>query len=501
MKNTFKKSVCCLLAAVSLILTVLPAFAEETGTTAEETATIAEETATVTEETGTTAEETETDTDTTTAKETTTEALTEHIFADADENGEVNVTDARMILRFAVKLDKYDEKKIEYYDLDNNNSVDVMDARIALRIAVKLPADYVEPETEEETEEETTTVPVTTTEPTTKKPEPTTKKPEPTTKKTEPTTQPTPVKKNPTKAEYAKWMGNSVWTGHIDYTMKSLCNTIGTRYVGSNNCFTAKNWIKKQLLNYGYDSVTEQYVSVTTKGYTSYNLIVKIPTAKKNPKIITFSAHYDCSSQSVGAVDNASGVAALLELARVAKGKYMDFGVELRFAFFTGEENGYYGAYKYRSSLSQDEKNRHIVFFNIDMAAPSTADSESYLCVSTEPVTQNYPWRKAYNNAGSNAVREAHDIMGSCGEKAFYSPIAAGMHDIVPFRKEGLPAITLSWRRVSSSGKGNDYSLTSPSVIHTYKDNLNYVNYDALYKTVRLAAASMGVLTYGYVYS
>ncbi len=478
MKNTTKKIMCLLLAAVSLISTVLPAFAEETGTTAEETAT--------------TVEETEAE------NQTTTESITEHIFADADESGEVNVMDARMILRFAVKLDKYDKKKIGYYDLDDSKSVDVADARIALRIAVKLPADYVEPETEEETEEETTAAP--TTEPTTKKPEPTTKKPEPTTKKPEPTTQPTPVKKNPTKAEYAKWMGNSVWTGHIDYTMKILCNTVGTRYVGSNNCFTAKNWIKKQLLSYGYNNVTEQYVSVTTKGYTSYNLIVKIPTAKKNPKIITFSAHYDCSYLSVGAVDNASGVAALLELARIAKGKNMDFGVELRFAFFTGEENGYYGAYKYRSSLSQDEKNRHIVFFNIDMAAPSTADKESYLCVSTEPVTENYPWRKAYNNAGSNAVKEAHDIMGSCGEKAFYSPIAAGMHDIVPFRKEGLPALTLSWRRISSAGRGNDYSLTSPSVIHTSNDNLNYVNYDALYKTVRLAAASMGTLTYGYVY-
>ncbi len=205
----------------------------------------------------------------------------------------------------------------------------------------------------------------------------------------------------------------------------------------------------------------------------------------------------------MGAVDNASGVSALLEFARVLKNENTDFGCEIRIAFFAGEEDGYYGAYRYRSSMSDSERSRHKIFFNIDMAGHSTDSNKNYLCVSTEPVLKTYSKTKktAYDNLGSNAVRTAHDIIGSCGEDGFYSPVAAGQHDIVPFRKAGLPSLTLSWREISSSrGAGNDRNLATPAVIHTSADNLSNFDSESLYKTSRLIAASFAVMTYGYIY-
>ena len=107
----------------------------------------------------------------------------------------------------------------------------------------------------------------------------------------------------------------------------------------------------------------------------------------------------------------------------------------------------------------------------------------------------------AYDNIGSNAVRTAHDIVGSCGEDGFYSPVAVGQHDIVPFRKAGLPSLTLSWREINSSrGSQNDHNLATPAVIHTSADNLSNFDNDSLYKTSRLTAASFAVMTYGYIY-
>jgi len=56
---------------------------------------------------------------------------------DVDDDGSVTVSDARLVLRNAIKLEEFDETKLVRGDLDGNG-VSVSDARMVLRIAIKL---------------------------------------------------------------------------------------------------------------------------------------------------------------------------------------------------------------------------------------------------------------------------------------------------------------------------------------------------------------------------
>ena len=397
--------------------------------------------------------------ETTDENENTTETPTPLPKGDADGNGEVTVSDARILLRCAIGLESIPEEKLVLWDFNENGVIDVADARAVLRIAIGLPPFG---------ESNTTTI-----------------NPE-----------------EPTQRKYAELLADKIVEENLDASMKMLCNDIGRRYVGSSGEPKARSAICNILKNYGFEPYF-QNVSVGNKKMPSKNIIVKITTAAANPDIYLFSAHYDCSNASVGAVDNASGVSALLELARVLKNMNCDFGCEIRFALFAGEENGYYGAYKYRSLMTESEKSRHRIFFNVDMAGHSTDENKNYLCVSTEPVTVYYSKTKkeAYDNIGSNAVRSALEILGSCGEDGFFAPVSAGQHDIVPFRKADLPSLTLSWREISTArGAGNDHNLASPAVIHTRADNLSNFDSKSLYYTTRLIASSFAIMTYNHTY-
>ncbi|HVF72221.1 MAG TPA: M28 family peptidase [Chthoniobacterales bacterium] len=73
-------------------------------------------------------------------------------------------------------------------------------------------------------------------------------------------------------------------------------------------------------------------------GRACHNLEVEIPGAR--PEIVLIGAHYDSVFGSPGANDNASGVAALLALARRFAGKTS--GQTLRFVAFANEEPPYF---------------------------------------------------------------------------------------------------------------------------------------------------------------
>jgi hypothetical protein len=67
--------------------------------------------------------------------------------------------------------------------------------------------------------------------------------------------------------------------------------------------------------------------------HTSHNVIARI---EAGPRKAVFGAHYDTAPFIQGAADNASGTAALLELARLLKGRTADWSVD--FVAFSAEE-------------------------------------------------------------------------------------------------------------------------------------------------------------------
>ncbi len=158
---------------------------------------------------------------------------------------------------------------------------------------------------------------------------------------------------------------------------------------------------------------------------TSYNVTAtKAPTEKKRntDDIIVIGAHHDSVEGAPGANDDASGTAMVIELARVLKSLPTD--TELRFVTFGAEELGLIGSHEYVDGLSQDEKDRIVGMFNLDMVGSRDAGD---LVLKTA-------------DGKANFVTELSQA-SSLRLNGVATPYAeGGRSDHVPFAEAGIPA-------------------------------------------------------------
>jgi len=117
---------------------------------------------------------------------------------------------------------------------------------------------------------------------------------------------------------------------HVSY----LAGTIGERNVTTYQALErTRQYIEDFLGREGYKVRSQEYVVQTRK---VKNLIVEVPGATWPNEIVVIGAHYDTVYDCPGADDNSSGVAALLELARLLKSSHP--ARTLRFVAFVNEE-------------------------------------------------------------------------------------------------------------------------------------------------------------------
>jgi Predicted aminopeptidases len=162
--------------------------------------------------------------------------------------------------------------------------------------------------------------------------------------------------------------------------------TLAIRPIGSKEEKAACADLKSELESYGYQTEVQEfpyivqsvklkntpfaegkfwYFNIGQPDGTSQNLIaVKKPAIPDAKDVIIVSAHYDTTVHTTGAIDNASGVTVLMEVAR--KTASFPSNVEVRFLLFGGEENYLYGSRYYVNSLSEDERRRIIAAINLD---------------------------------------------------------------------------------------------------------------------------------------
>ena len=103
-------------------------------------------------------------------------------------------------------------------------------------------------------------------------------------------------------------------------TVQYIANDIGQRsYLDIVKLNKTASYIETAFSSFGYEPVRQPY---TYRGNTYYNISVEakgVDSAKND--IIVIGAHYDTVRGTSGADDNASGLAGLLELARLIRGK------------------------------------------------------------------------------------------------------------------------------------------------------------------------------------
>ncbi len=101
----------------------------------------------------------------------------------------------------------------------------------------------------------------------------------------------------------------------------------------------------------------------------SVNLIAEIPG--KGPEWVSLTAHYDGHDLAESALDNATGAAAILQILRTLAPLVPDCERGLRVSFYTTEEWGLLGSYRYVNDLTEAERRAIAVNVNLDTIAGS----------------------------------------------------------------------------------------------------------------------------------
>lgn len=141
----------------------------------------------------------------------------------------------------------------------------------------------------------------------------------------------------------------------------------------------AAQYIRGQWQTQGYEVRTLEY---SVEGREVANLEIEL--AGRHPELVVIGAHYDTCMGNPGADDNASGVAALLELSRTLAGGQFDRTIRL--VAFVNEEPPYF---REDDAMGSRVYARALREAGHEVAAMLSLESIGYY--SDEPGSQHYP--------------------------------------------------------------------------------------------------------------
>jgi photosystem II stability/assembly factor-like uncharacterized protein len=193
---------------------------------------------------------------------------------------------------------------------------------------------------------------------------------------------------------------------------------------------------------------------------------------------VLLTAHYDSKSGSPydcapGADDNASGVAAVLECARVLRGERLERSVE--FVLFDGEELGLLGSRFYAAALEAGVIYDGVL--NLDMIGWSpNGEAMSAVIAKRAGATPD--------TILVNAIQTAIESAALPLETSFLLPGEPGSSDHIAFWDVGIPAVLLI---EGKAGERTPY-------YHTCSDAANTLNYAYLEVCAKTALGAIAIL-------
>lgn len=169
-----------------------------------------------------------------------------------------------------------------------------------------------------------------------------------------------------------------------------------THRVSNNDNNIAAEYIKEKLTGFGL-AITDQ---VYTPGATGGRNIIATQTGVTNPNnIYLISAHYD-SVTNYGADDNASGVAAIIELARILSAYCTDNTIV--YALWDQEETGLNGS-AYYAQQAQTNGDNILGAFNIDMMGYD-GNNDKHFDIDVRPIANSLAMKDDIISVLNNAT-------------------------------------------------------------------------------------------------
>ena len=202
-----------------------------------------------------------------------------------------------------------------------------------------------------------------------------------------------------------------------------------TRYATTANCDAAAESIYQFFQGLGLRASYAPFTFRTT--YSSRNVIGEKPGLRQPEEVVIICGHYDSTSNQAatlapGADDNASGVAAVMEAARLLS--RFDFDFTVKFIAFGAEEFGLYGSADY-ASRARSAGERIVGVVNLDMIGYVDAVPED-LDLIVNPLSEWLAERLKLA-AGSYAGLTSRKIVTA----------SANYSDHAPFWDRGYPAL------------------------------------------------------------
>lgn len=167
----------------------------------------------------------------------------------------------------------------------------------------------------------------------------------------------------------------------LERRVRHLAEEIGPRhYRRAGSLSAARDFIESELRGAGIDAVALPF---SVSDWTFHNVEVVLKGARPDAAALVVGAHYDTVPTTPGADDNASAVAALLEMAEQLHGRPFERSVHL--VWFPNEEPPFYpnagmGSAAYASRL-REQGTRVEVMISLEMLG----------YYSDQPGSQKYP--------------------------------------------------------------------------------------------------------------
>lgn len=267
---------------------------------------------------------------------------------------------------------------------------------------------------------------------------------------------------------------------HVD----ALAVDIGVRHakVGDSLRRAAK-YILVQFIRRGYAVSMESF---QFDGVSQQIVVAEIFGQTRPEEIIVIGAHYDTVSDSAGADDNASGIAALLEIASMLKDVPMDRTV--RFVAFPNEE--YHGedwrnmGSYHHAKRSFDRGDKIVGMISLEMLG----------YFSNEPESQKYPFpfNLFYPDRG-NFI----GFVGNSKSKEWVREVVGQFRELVAFPSEGA-APPERFEDISRSDHWSYWQFGCPALMVTDTSNFRFPHLHGMEDTPdKLDFDSMARITTG----
>lgn len=248
-----------------------------------------------------------------------------------------------------------------------------------------------------------------------------------------------------------------------------------------------QHYLKEQFFRWDFEVVEDRF---SYGGGSFSNLIARRNRDSQKPRLI-LGAHFDAVPGSPGADDNASGVAALLEAARI----YAAFGkegrAEVEFAAFNLEECGMVGSRAYARKLKK-EKVEVLGMLSLEMVGFASCEKDSQkmplLLKPFYPDAGNFIGLVA-NTKSKPLLRKVKRVFQTVEGLRTESLIlpgsgsifpAARLSDHSPFWDEGFPALLVT-----------DTSFYRNPYYHSEKDRIETLDFDFLSRVTEAAARTV----------